>query len=184
MAHLATLVSSDSRPFLARVRRYKLHQIAEGEGIPFPPGAPAKDMIPLLQNLPEQTILKYMQVSKIVQEDEAGRQHVEAYPIEPQHASAGRQEQVAGVLLERISPSEQKIKDKQAEFDTQRLARLEKENTELKALFAERLDKLEHAAPAFPVSKLLPWQLVHVAKERGIAYKGLSKEDLVAALEA
>ena len=165
------------------MRRYKLHEIAEGEGIPFPAGAGADLMRPLLEHLPEATIEKYLQVARVTQKDEGGGQHVEVYPIEPEHASAQRQEQVAGALLERISPSEEKKREKQDSFDVQRVAALEKENGELKALFAERLDKLEHATPVFPIEKLLPWQLIQMARQRDIAYKGLSKEELVAALQ-
>jgi len=172
-----------------------LWQIADLKGIPYPAGAAKTKMIPLLEDVSDTEIIEIMgrleaPVRQVMQKDDMGNMHIELYPDEPQHYSADRQERVQAILSDRLTVEEQKEKD----FSDKRLSALEKENADLKKLINERLDSLMEAdedaseesapAPQFPLNKLLPWQLIHLCKDKGIKYKGLSTEEMVAALEA
>ena len=48
----------------------------------------------------------------------------------------------------------------------------------------EKKARQKQAAPEpdFPLEKLMPWQLIHLARDRNVEYKGLEKEELIDAL--
>ncbi len=194
-AELARLVSSDSRAPLQRLRRAQLWRIADRAGISYPNGAPAQAMVKILeaQGLTGMEA-EYNDITRFkafVQQDENGGTHVEHYPVQPKHHTADKVIDYDTLIEERAKtapPAE--AADDSDEIEELRRANheLAAKNAELEAVITERLDALEKKAAevpedaGFPLEKMLPWQLIHMAKDRGIDYKGLSKEDLIAAI--
>ena len=191
MSRLSGLVSTDSRPLLTRIRRHRLHQIADKLEIPYPPGAPAKRMYVLLEDVPDnqiRTIMAQLEapVVDVQQEDENGKIHTEPYPQEPEHYTARMTDQVQAELASRIAIDEEDEKEKEglrAEIE-----RLKKDNQRLTETIETRLAALEQQPAALPdavtlpLERMLPWQLIQLCKENGIEYKGLSKGEMIAAL--
>jgi hypothetical protein len=203
MANLAALVSSDSRKPLQRLRRAQLHKIADRANISYPKGAPATDMVEILSRHQisglEQNYNDITHFQPFTQQDENGSTHVEVYPVQPKHQTADKVIDYDSAIEERAktaapAPPEDAVlvADRDPEIDAE-LERLREQNTELaeknaelSSVIADRLDALEQktAGIDFPLDKLLPWQLMHMAKARGIDYKGLSKEEIIELLEA
>lgn len=191
MSDLSGLISSDSRSALQRLRRRPLTLMAERRKLTFPLNAGAEQLRPILHAAgitgeePEfDDITRWRQVT---QQDESGGSHVERYPDPIQHATAGKVVDYDSAIEQRAAnhkPTEDEL------FQASELAVLKQENAQLKtandemsALISERLAKLEaNSEPVLPMEKWLPWQLIQVAQSRNIAYKGLAKEELIAAL--
>lgn len=184
MSNLAGLVSTDSRSPLQRLRRAQLWQIADRAGIVYPPAAPADAVRTLLEaNQITGLEAEYNDITRFqpfVQKDENGATHVEHYPVPAKHSTADK-------VIDYTSAIEERAASSAEDPEPTELDNLRQRNAELEDIINNRLAELEQkadrVAPDFPLQKLLPWQLKHMAKDRGIDYKGLSKEELIAALE-
>lgn len=200
MPDLAGLVSSDSRPPLQRLRRPQLQQIMDREGLTYPASAPATALLPILEANQisglEERFADITHFRQFMQKNEDGSQHVEIYPVPPQHHTKDKVIDYDTAMEERAeAPKPEPTEDEL--FANSRIAELETRNHELALKNADleltittRLTELEKIADEkefalqldFPLEKLLPWQLIHMARDKGIEYKDLSKEDLIAAL--
>jgi len=190
MDPLSRLVSEDSRPALARLRRCKLWELADARGIPYPTDATKDQMLQVLQGAgldPNQPAdapgVKWRQ---IVNEDENKRQHIEMYPESEPHATAKKDIDYADEIEKRAAKAPPTSEtDREQAFEASRIDALERENAELKLLIEQRLGALEtKAAPELPLESMLAWQLQKLAKARGVATNGArTKEELIAILQ-
>lgn len=183
---LAGLVSTDSRTFLRRLRRAQLWKMADVDNLTYPPGAPAEAMYVLFENLGvtglEQRFAHITRPQQIPQQDEQGNVRMEVYPDQPAHATANKELDYDSAIERNadVAPPEEPHETDRIRELEERNAALTQKNAELETAINDRLTVLEQQA--LPISKMLRWQLCHIAEARGIAYKGLSKEELVDAL--
>lgn len=193
MSDLSGLISTDSRNSLQRLRRRQLTLMAERRNLTFPPNCGAEALRPILVGAgitgDEPEFDDITRWRSVTQQDESGNSHIERYPSPPEHATAGKVVDYDSQIEARAAnnkPTEDEL------FDRSQLAVLKQENAQLRAdnaemtsVISDRLAKLESDSGAgLPMEKWLPWQLIQVARERGIEYKGLSKEERIAALRA
>ena len=191
MSDLSGLISSDSRKPLQRLRRRQLTLIAERRKLTFPPNCGAEALRPILTGAGisglEDEFNDITRWRSVTQQDESGSTHVEIYPDPPAHATAGKVLDYDSQIEARAAnnkPTEDELFDRsQLAVLKQENAQLRADNTELSSVIDDRLAKLEASSgPELPMEKWLPWQLIQVARARDIAYKGLAKEELIAAL--
>jgi len=165
MSDLGRFVSEDNRKPIERLNRRALYDVADEFGLNYPDDCPKTALIPIMEgagiDVTQSTIINWQTFST---KDQSGRVFEETYPVRPEHHSSGKNINYDQLMRERA---------KEKEKDDNTISDLTK-----------RLDEIEkNHGPAFPIHKLLPWQLQHLAKDAGIEYKGLSKEEIIAALE-
>ncbi|MCH8136504.1 MAG: hypothetical protein IIB77_11040 [Proteobacteria bacterium] len=174
MTDLASLVSEDSRLPIERLRRCKLWVLADSLDIPYPVGAAKTDMLKILDangidpNLPVE--IAGVQWHTMQGKDGNGNAREETYPITRPHQTSGKDIDYDGEIATRVrrnTPSEDEL------FETSRVEALEKEIAALKK---------NGAGLDFPLEDLLPWQLNHMCKDKGIDPKGMDKDQMIAAL--
>ncbi len=168
---LSALVSTDSRSPEQRTRRYQVEKVALAKGVSFIAGVTTKDELLAAIKAAGINIMDEMEFRTVHAQDEHGRSHVEMYPVIPEHKTAGQP-------INYVAELEKKSVEK--EKAEKRVAILEEENSVLKLLEA-RLATLEKCA--IPLASMVPWQLKRIAKDSGIDIKGMSKEEMISALE-
>ncbi len=166
MSDLGNLVSEDNRRPIERLNRRALYDVADEFGLSYPVDCPKVALIPIMEgagiDVTKSTVINWHTFRS---KDNAGRVFEETYPVRTEHHSSGK-----GIDYDKL------LREKATEK--------EKSDNTIEEL-TKRLDNIEQKqGPSFPLLKLLPWQLQHLAKDAGIEYKGLSKEELIAALEA
>jgi hypothetical protein len=165
MSDLGRFVSEDNRKPIERLNRRALYDVADEFGLQYPADCPKIALIPIMEgagiDVTKSTVVNWQTYRS---KDSHGRVFEETYPKRPEHHSLGKNINYDKLIRDRA-------KEQQEAADT--ISSLTK-----------RLDEIEKKqGPSFPLHKLLPWQLQHLAKDAGIEYKGLSKEELIAALE-
>jgi len=171
MSDLSSLVSEDSRLPLARLRRVQLWALADKLDIPYPTQAPKTDMLKLFEanhidlSVPIQGMGIDWQV--INTQDANGAPHMEIYPVIPEHHTNGKGIDY-GAAIEANAKRNEKLSEDELFEETRRTAQGQKP---------------AQPALAFPLDKLLPWQLNHMCKDAGIDPIPKTKEDMLAALE-
>ena len=174
MTDLASLVSQDSRLPIERLRRCKLWVLADSLDIPYPAGAAKTDMLKILDangidpNMP--VAVAGVQWHTLQGKDGDGNPCAETYPITRPHQTSGMDIDYDGEIATRVrrnTPSEDEL------FETSQVEALKREVAALKKL-STGLD--------FPLDNLLPWQLNHMCKNKGIDPKGMDKDQMIAAL--
>lgn len=169
-------VSSDSRSPLERLRRCQLWFLADQEGIRYPEGAKKTLMVELLKACGVDP-RKHIPHKVVYGKDENGIPTQEEYPVLEDHASLRNGVDQNAILQKKIEVKEQVEKEK---FDETRLDALERQNK----LLMEKLEQLT----AEPKIADLPFKLTlaqkkKILKDRGVDTKGMSREDVEAALE-
>lgn len=160
---LSSLVSTDSRPPIERMRRIQLYAVADEAGISYQQDAPKTIMVALLTGAGIDVTKSVVPFRTVHAQDEHGRSHEEMYPIIAEHKTAGNPIDYDAELAKRAK----------------RVEVLEEENSVLKRVEA-RLAKLERHA--IPLESMVPWQLKRLAKAAGLD-GNMNKEDMIAALE-
>jgi len=173
MADLSGLVSEDSQKLPERCSRSMLWRIADREGIDYPLDAIKSVMIDIL-DAHKVDYTKYFNWFAVTGKDLQGMPHQEIYPTIPEGNSDNKDIDYGGEMARRTDDEQEEESPDNTMVDA-----LLKKNAEL----SERLDKLEIQKPALPLKSHLRWQLVHMAKARGIDYKDKTAEELRSALE-
>jgi len=174
MNDLSSLVSEDSRLPIERLRRVQLWALADRLDIPYPTQAPKTDMLKLLEahqidlSVPIQG--KGIDWQVINAQDANGAPHTEIYPVIPEHHTNGKGIDY-GAAIEANAKRNENLSEDELFEETRRTAK------------GQQPAQPAKPALAFPLDKLLPWQLNHMCKDAGIDPIPKTKEDMLAALE-
>jgi len=185
MGAMPLQVSSDDRTPIERLGRKALEKIADFHSIQYPVGLPkyvwdkgiiSGGLLMLIKSHNIDVTQSGVDWEGFQQVDESNRpSHVESYPVKELHQTARDQTDSNSELLRRLDV----LKDKDDE-----ILDLKAQNEKLRTELDTRLSALEDtqneksAPDSFPIEKLLPWQLRHMAKDRGIETKGRSDDEI------
>lgn len=176
MADISQTASYDSRSHIERLRRKQLWDIAKANGIPFKAGAPKTDMVKLLEGAGVNVLdpANGVQWKQVTGKDENGHAHTELYPVVPENITSRQNIDYASEIEKRAQAAEQA--EARAEEAETSVEMLQRELAALKELIVKPPE-------AFPLDKMLPWQLKQIMEERGIPHRtGMKKDEMLKAL--
>lgn len=188
------MVSADDRSLLERLRRSQTWKVADAAGLTYPPGAPKTLMIELLKAA-QVDPRKYIEFVPVHGRDENGNQTTQYYPTVPDHQTARSPVDAEGILANKIAvKDEEKPENSELGELRKRLEKSEARNEKLSEQLESLIDKLgsvetpavEIPTPVSPTVNvaLTIGQKKQVLAQRGIDPKGMSQEEIDAALEA
>jgi len=181
MGAMPLQVSNDDRTPIERLGRKALEKIADFHGIQYPVGLPkyvwdngtiSGGLLMLIKSHNIDVTQSGVEWEGFQQVDENNHpSHIESYPVKELHQTARDQTDSNAELLRRLDV----LKDKDDE-----ILDLKAQNEKLRSELDTRLSALESKSEpdSFPIEKLLPWQLRHMAKDRGIATEGRSDAEI------
>lgn len=106
---------------------------------------------------------------------------VELYPVETPNQSSRMQLDSEAELRVRLAKQQEEHAEEKKE-DESKIEELEKTIGQLQSMLTQIIEKETERKPSFPVEKLVPWQLVQMCKEMGIYQKGMSSDEMKAAI--
>ncbi len=175
-------VSTDSRPPLARLRRCQLWQLADKVGLQYPAGAPSTLMVQLLGAAavdPRQ----HFHYEAVHGRDENGNPTVEHYPVIKNHHTADKNLDYDTIIASNIQGTDDQHEDKfdqsKVEARDRRIEQLEKQL----AALADKLGEDDESKPLDLPFKLTLGQKKQLLKSRGIDPRGMTRQEVDAALE-
>lgn len=189
MPELHTLVSTDGRTPLERLRRSELRKMLDSRQLPYPPTAGKDALVAMCKSLEIDPLAQGKWVA-LPEKDETGRDiGVRQYPVRDQNASARVDSAQKMNALERAAEQaatpveEEEANDSIIALLREENLRLKEENFAMKDTITARLAKLE--ATQLPLSSMTAWQLAKVAREHGLTVKkNEPKSSLMPRIEA